>query len=135
MFNSLAKYGMELVATPTKNAKKFAKGLNQPLKGWALCHLPLRATFENLVEMALMHDGIEEDSKQAVVKSEGKSGPNAKRKRNWRNQKNGKTNGVQCRRCGYRGHLDKDCQLDESSKKCYNCDQVGHMKISCHISS
>lgn len=103
-FNSLAKDGMELVATPAMKANKFAKGLRQPLKGWALCHLLMGATFENLVEMALMHDGIEEDSKQAVVKSEGKSGPNAKRKKNWKNQKNGKRNGAQCHKFDSWGH-------------------------------
>lgn len=47
-FNLLSKYGMELIGTPTKKAKMFAMGLNQPLKDLALSHLPMGATFENL---------------------------------------------------------------------------------------
>ena len=45
-FNLLGKYGMDLINTPAKKARKVANGLNQPLRDLALSHLPMGATFE-----------------------------------------------------------------------------------------
>ena len=55
-FNQLARFGMELVNTPHKKALRFAKGLNEPLHGLAMSHIPMGATFEKLVDMALIND-------------------------------------------------------------------------------
>lgn len=53
--------------------KKFATGLNQPLKYLALSHLPISATFENLMEMAMMLDSTHANSKQVVLKLDVKA--------------------------------------------------------------
>ena len=38
-----------------KEGPEIFKGLNEPLHGLAMTHIPMRATFERLVDMALMH--------------------------------------------------------------------------------
>ena len=55
-FNQLARLRLELVDTPHKRALRFAKGLNEPLHGLAMSHIPMGATFEKLVDMGLMHE-------------------------------------------------------------------------------
>ena len=55
-FNQLARFGLELVNTPHKKALRFARGLNEPLHGLAMSHIPMGATFEKLVDMTLMHE-------------------------------------------------------------------------------
>ena len=72
---------MELVNTMHKKAMKFAKGLNQPLRGLLLTHMPMGATYESLVEMALMSDAVKEGESKEVVKPEGP------KKKWWRNNK------------------------------------------------
>ena len=131
-FNFLSKYGMDLIRAPTAKAKKFANGLNQPLKDLALSHLPMGATFEVLVEMALMHDSTHASSKLVVPKAKVEEKPNGKRKGPWKeNRGNGKRPDIVCRRCGYRGHFERDCKTDLAKRKCFNCDQVGHIKNAC----
>lgn len=71
-FNFLSKYGMELITTPARKAKKFAMALNQLLKVLALSHLPMGATFKNLMEMAMMHDSTHASAKKAVPSIEAK---------------------------------------------------------------
>lgn len=46
--------------------------------------------FENVIEIALMHDSTHASSKQVVPKIEAKAEPNAKRKAKWGKQKKGK---------------------------------------------
>ena len=48
-FNQFAKFGLELVNTLHKKALIFARGLNVPLHGLAMSHIPMGATFEKLV--------------------------------------------------------------------------------------
>ena len=55
-FNQLARFGLELVNTPEKKALRFVRGLNEPLQGLTMTHIPMGATFERLIEMALMHE-------------------------------------------------------------------------------
>ena len=121
------------INTPAKKARKFANGLNQPLRDLALSHLPMGATFDNLVEMALTHDCTHADSKQEVAKEEEKPGSSAKRMGNGKDNKKGKRNRIQCRKCGRRGHYERDCRRDMSTVRCFNCDQVGHMKNVCPL--
>ena len=42
--------------TPHKKALRFAKGLNELLHGLAMSHIPMGATFEKLIDMALVHE-------------------------------------------------------------------------------
>ena len=55
-FNQLARFGLDLVNTPEKKVLRFVNGLNEPLQGLAMTHIPMGATFEKLVDMALMHE-------------------------------------------------------------------------------
>lgn len=66
----LSRFGMYLVNTPHKKAMKFVKGLNQPLQGLLLIHVPMGATYESLVEMTLMSDIVKEGESKEEVKSE-----------------------------------------------------------------
>ena len=45
-FNQLAWFGLELVDTPHNKALQLAKGLNEPLHGLAMSHIPMGTTFE-----------------------------------------------------------------------------------------
>ena len=67
-FNQLARFGLELVDTLHKKALRFARGLNEPLHGLVMSHIPMGATFERLVDMALMHE--EDKGKKKEVKVE-----------------------------------------------------------------
>ena len=44
-FNQLARFGLDLVNTPEKKTLRFVKGLNEPLHGLAMTHIPMGATF------------------------------------------------------------------------------------------
>ena len=55
-FNQLARFGLELVNTPHKKALYFVKGLNELLHSLAMSHIPMGATYERLVEMALLQE-------------------------------------------------------------------------------
>lgn len=57
--------------TPHKKVLWFAKGLNEPLHGLAMSHIPMGATFEKLVDMALMHEEYKGEKKE--TKAEGTS--------------------------------------------------------------
>ena len=61
MFNT---YWVLIVTRPTFYVKTLARqeeehaglAMNEPLQGLAMTHIPMGATFERLVEMALMHE-------------------------------------------------------------------------------
>ena len=55
-FNQLARFVLDLVNTLDEKALRFVKGLNEPLHGLAMTQIPMGATFEKLVDMALMHE-------------------------------------------------------------------------------
>ena len=74
-FNQLARFGLDLVNTQHKKALRFVKGLNEPLHSLAMTHVPIGATYEKLVDMALLH---EEDK-----------GPKRQRRKNHRIRKRG----------------------------------------------
>ena len=40
-FNKLARFRLDMVNTPQKKALRFARGLNEPLQGLALSHIPM----------------------------------------------------------------------------------------------
>ena len=95
------------------------------------------ASFESLVEMALMMDvGKAEDSKEVATTAKAKEG----KKEWWRNKKNKKKdNGPQkqikkdapkCHGCGSTGHLIKDCKR-KGKIRCFLCDQPGHISRVC----
>lgn len=60
-FTELAKFGMSLIDTPMKKAIMFVKGLNSPLREMSLTEVPIGATYEMLVETALLHVTNEKD--------------------------------------------------------------------------
>ena len=74
-FNQLARFGLDLVNTPEKKALRFVKGLNEPLHGLAMTHIPMGATFERQVDMALMY---EEEKRANANKAPEKKGDQKK---------------------------------------------------------
>ena len=120
-FNQLARFGMELVSTPHEKALRFAKGLNEPLHGLAMSHIPMGATFENLVDMALIH---EEEKGANVDKAQDKKGDPKKAQQ--QQKKGGKDDKARdkrkCHNCGGEGHLIKDCKRNKNA--CFNCGEV-----------
>ena len=99
-FNQLARLGLDLVNTPEKKALRFVNGLNEPLQGLAMTHIPMGASFEKLVDMTLMHEEKGTKADKAPEKkgdqNKGGQGNNAKRKK-------------KCFNYGTPGHLSKDC--------------------------
>ena len=106
---------------------KFAKGLSSPLRELALSQIPFGATFEGLIETALLNTTMigasnvqqKKDNDQGKRKNFGNEvGPNKKQ-------------AMKCKSCNIRGHETKDCRVNISKIKCYNCNQMGHMKGEC----
>lgn len=60
-----------LVNTQHKKAMKFTKEWNQPFQRLLLTHVPMGATYESLVKMALMSEMLKEGESKEVVKCEG----------------------------------------------------------------
>ena len=118
-----------MVNTPEKKALSFVKGLNEPLHGLAMTRIPMGATFEKLVDMALMH----EEEKGANVNK----APERKRdqkKSQQQPKKGGKDNNSKgkkrCFNCGTPGHLSKDCRKKKKTG-CINCGEAGHLIKDC----
>ena len=66
-FNQLAIFRLELVNTLHKKALHFAKGLNETLHNLAMSHIPMGATYERLVDMALLQEEDKDGKKEAKV--------------------------------------------------------------------
>ena len=66
-FNQLARFRLELVNTPHKKALRFVKGLNEPLHSVAMSHIPMGATYERLVDMALLQEEDKVGKKEIKV--------------------------------------------------------------------
>ena len=130
-FNQLARFGLDLVNTPEKKALRFVKGLNEPLHGLAMTHIPMGATFERLVDMELMH---EEEKGANANKAPEKKGDQKKPQQQHQNKKGGKDyNGKgkkSCFNCGTPGHLSKDCRKKKKTV-CFHCGEAGHLIKDC----
>merc|ERR1712080_330052 len=71
--NQLPRFGLVMVNTPEKKALRFARGLNEPLQGLAMSHIPHGATFESLVDMALLQGDVKKNDTQVKkTDSQGK---------------------------------------------------------------
>ena len=108
--------------TPEKKALRFVRGLNEPLQGLAMTHIPMGATFERLVEMALMHED------KAVEKKGDQKKPQQQNKKGGKNN-NGKGK-KKCFNCGTPGHLSKDCRKKKKTG-CFHCGKAGHLVKDC----
>ena len=117
-----------MVNTPEEKALRFVKGLNEPMHGLAMSHIPMGATFEKLVDMALMH---EEEKGPNANKAPEK---NEDQKKPQQQNKGGKGNGgkgkKKCFNCGTLGHLSKDCRKKRKAG-CFHCDGAGHLVKDC----
>ena len=129
-YNQLARFGIDMVYTPEKKALRFVKGLNEPMHGLAMTHIPMGATFEKLVDMALMH---EEENGPNANKAPEKKG-DQKRPQQQQQNKGGKGNGgkgkKKCFNYGIPGHISKDCRKKKKTG-CYHCGEAGHLVKDC----
>ena len=128
--NQLARFGLELVDAPHNKALQFVIGLNEPLRGLAISHIPMWSTFENLVDMALMYE--EDKGEKKETKTEGTSQNRKVWPKKGQQQQQQKKGGKddkgkdkrKCHNCGKEGHLIKDCKRRKAN--CFNCGEVGH---------
>ena len=139
-FNQLARFGLDMVNTPQKKALRFARGLNEPLQGLALSHIPMGATFEGLVDMALLQ-GDDKNGKKEVKPNETQA---KKTDSEWggnqsnQNNKNNKGNKAKakdprkCNFCGIVGHIAKDCRKKKRKLgECFHCGEPEHLSKDC----
>merc|ERR1712080_367923 len=129
-FNQLARFGLDMVNTPQKKALRFARGLNEPLQGLAMSHIPHGATFESLVDMALLQGDVKKEIKMNDTQakktdsqwkgnqgnpsgqsSQGNQNKNKNKSQgNKGNNNKGNNKKGKCHYCGSVGHLIKDCK-------------------------
>ena len=145
-FNQLARFGLDMVNTPQKKALRFARGLNKPLQGLAMSHIPMGATFESLVDMALLQGDDKNGKKEVKLnetqtkKADTKWGGNQNNQNN-KNNKNNKGNKAnnnkaretrKCNFCGITGHIAKDCRKKKRKLgECFHCGESGHFNKDC----
>ena len=128
-FNQLARFGLDLVNTAQKKAMHFALGLNEPLRGLAISHIPIGATFESLVNVALLNEENRSDKKEIKVNESQnkKMGPKKEIKKKEEKSKDKKEK--RCFTCGSSTHLNKDCRKRKGT--CFNCGEMGHFTRDC----
>ena len=144
-FNELSRFALGMVDTPYKKASRFVVGLNEPLQGMLSSHIPMGATYEALVEMALRSTATRREApEQEATKTENEG------KKKWWNAKKEKkkaaaaavAQGVQkgqvaktvkCHKCGGMGHYANNCKSGgvDMKGKCYICSQPGHISRTC----
>ena len=128
-FDQLARFGLELVNTPQKKALRFVRGLNEPLQGLAMTHIPMGATYESLVDMAVLHEEGQRGKKE--VKTNEKPSQNQNKKVD--SEKGGKNDNDsrdkrKCNFCGVEGHIAKDCRKRKRKQgECFLCGETGHI--------
>ena len=128
-FNQLARFGLDMVSTTQKKALRFARGLNEPLQELAMSHVPMGATFESLVDMALLNEE-NKSAKQEVKVNESqnkKTGP--KKEMQKKEEKSEDKKEKKCFTCGSSTHLNKDCRKRKGT--CFNCGEMGHFTRDC----
>ena len=93
-----------------------------------MTHVPMGATYEKLVDMALLH---EEDKGPKETKKEEpqnkKAGP--KKETQKKDEKSEDKKGKKCFTCGSSTHLNKDCRKRKGA--CFNCGEMGHFTRDC----
>ena len=139
-FNQLARFGLDMVNTPQKKALRFARGLNEPLQGLAMSHIPHGATFESLVDMALLQGDVKKEIKMNDTQAKktdsqwkGNQGnPSGQSSQGNKNKNKGKNNKRKCHYCGSVGHLIKDCKKRKRKNgECFFCGETGHFSKDC----
>jgi len=148
-FNQLARFGLDMVNTPQKKALRLARGLNEPLQGLAMSHIPMGATFESLVDMALLQGDDKNGKKEVKLnetqtkKVDSKWGGNQNNQNNHKNKNNKNNKGNKannnkaretrkCNFCGITGHIIKDCRKKKRKLgECFHCGESGHFTKDC----
>ena len=132
-FNQLARVDLDLVNTAQKKALHFALGLNEPLHGLAMSHIPLGATFESLVNMALLQEEDNNDKKEVKAnESQGKRVNSGKRGKNINNRKDKSRENRKCNFCGKVGHVSRECRKKKRKRgECFHCGEFGHLSKDC----
>merc|ERR1711890_45145 len=115
-FNQLARFGLDLVNTPHKKALRFVKGLNEPLHSLTMTYIPMGATYERLVQMALLN---EEDKGKKETKAEGSQGNKEglqPKKIDFKKGRKDNKEKRKCNFCGKVGHLVKYCRKKKAKE-------------------
>ena len=134
-FNQLARFGLDLVNAQHKKTLRFVKGMNEPLHSLAMTHIPMGATYESLVDMALLHEE-DKGKKEAKVEvpQEKKEGLQAKKTDFKKGGKNNKSHEKRrCNFCGIVGHIVKDCRKKKAKMNggCFHCGETGNLAKDC----
>merc|ERR1712080_404978 len=95
-------------------ALRFVKGLNEPLHNLAMSYIPMGATYERLVDMALLQEEDKDGKKEIKVEvPQDKKVEGSQNKKTYF-KKGGKNNKPhdkrKCNFCGIPGHLVKECR-------------------------
>ena len=133
-FNQLARFGLDLVKTPHKKALCFVKGLNEPLHSLAMTHVPMGATYEKLVDMALLNEEDKNGKKEVKAnESQNKKVDSEKGGKNNNNNNDNKTREKRkCHFCGIEGHIVQDCRKKKMKMgACFQCGETGHISKNC----
>ena len=132
-FNQLARFGLDLVNTAEKKALRFARGLSEPLHTMAMTHVPMGATFESLVNMALLHEEDENGKKKVKAnESQDKKVDSEKGGKNSNNKNDKSREKRKCNFCGIDGHIVQDCRKKKMKiGACFQCGETGHISKNC----
>ena len=132
-FDELARFGLDLVNTPHKKALRFVKGLNEPLHSLAMTHIPMGATYERLVQMALLNEEDKGKKETKAESSQGKKEGLQPKKTDFKKGGKGNKEKRKCNFCGKVGHLVKDCRKKKAKENggCFSCGETGHRAKDC----
>ena len=128
-FNQLAIFRLELVNTLHKKALRFVKGLNEPLHSLAMSHIPMGATYERLVDMALLQEEDKDGKKEIKVEVPQDKKVEGLQIKKMDSRKGGKNNKPRdkrkCNFCGIPGHLIKYCRKKKMKMGgCFQCGET-----------
>ena len=87
------------------------------------------ATFESLVDMALLHEEDKNSKKEVKPNETQNKKADFKKGNNKNNKSNNKSRGTRkCNFCGITGHLAKDCRKKKRKLgECFRCGDTGHI--------
>jgi hypothetical protein len=133
-FNRLSKYCCRSVDTEQNKIRQFIKGLRSELRK-SLALFPPN-TYSSAVDATTRTENEDKVrfAREAVhpVKkiSAKRSAEQHCDKQHWDNKEKW-TNGIICRGCKKKGHIEKDCWFKNKQRRCFNCGNSNHKMNEC----